>query len=234
MQPLEEKDSSPLEDTEITRLIKVSREVGYKKQDKIPERNLVDFKPTSISQIATSSDNKKQSIYEAEPLQSSETLENNELENVKKALDNGPSDSGGNPNNADIESSLQENQKEKEKSDPSENSSKNLGLSDDPAKEDRKDSEAVNLKKEPEAISPDAAPNEPTISEETPNVPEKHTNTNVEEAKQEGIEIGKKIASKELENEQQKTLEVNIIVLVEKQVQQRKSLSIKGDTKRTR
>ena len=36
---------------------------------------------------------------------------------------------------------------------------------------------------------------------------QKNTNTNVEEAKQEGIEIGKKIASKELENEQQKTLE---------------------------
>ena len=207
MQPLEEKDSSPLEDTEITRLIKVSREVGYKKQDKIPERNLVDFKPTSISQIATSSDNKKQSIYEAEPLQSSETLENNELEDVKKALDNGPSDNGDNPNNADIESSLQENQQEKEKSGPSENSSKNLDLSDDPTKEDKKDSEAVNLNKEPEAISPDAAPNEPTISEEIPNVPQKNTNTNVEEAKQEGIEIGKKIASKELENEQQKTLE---------------------------
>ena len=207
MQPLEEKDSSPLEDTEITRLIKVSREVGYKKQDKIPERNLVDFKPTSISQIATSFDKKKQNINEAEPLQSSETIENNELENVKKTLDNGPSDSGDNPNYSDVESSLQENQQEKEKSDPSENSSKNLDLSDDPTKEDKKDSEAVNLNKEPEAISPDAAPNEPTISEEIPNVPQKNTNTNVEEAKQEGIEIGKKIASKELENEQQKTLE---------------------------
>jgi flagellar biosynthesis/type III secretory pathway protein FliH len=207
MQPLEEKDSSPLEDTEITRLIKVSREVGYKKQEKIPERNLVDFKPTSISQIATSFDKKKQNTYEAEPLQSSETLENNELENVKKALDNSPSDSGDNPNYADVEASLQENQKEKEEGDTSENSSKNLDLSDDPAKEDKKDSEAVNLNKEPEAISPDAAPNEPTISEETPNVPQKNTNTNVEEAKQEGIEIGKKIASKELENEQQKTLE---------------------------
>ena len=63
MQPLEEKDSSPLEDTEITRLIKVSRELGYKKQDKIPERNLVDFKPTSITQIATSSDNQKNRKY---------------------------------------------------------------------------------------------------------------------------------------------------------------------------
>ena len=59
MQQLEEKDSSPLEDAEITRLIKVSRELGYKKQDKIPERNLVDFKPTSITQIAASSDDQK-------------------------------------------------------------------------------------------------------------------------------------------------------------------------------
>ena len=58
MHPLEEKDSSPLEDAEITRLINVSKELGYKKQDKIPERNLVDFKPTSIMQIATSSDQK--------------------------------------------------------------------------------------------------------------------------------------------------------------------------------
>ena len=60
MHPLEEKDSSPLEDAEITRLINVSKELGYKKQDKIPERNLVDFKPTSIMQMATSSDQKTQ------------------------------------------------------------------------------------------------------------------------------------------------------------------------------
>ena len=46
MHPLEEKDDSLL-DADITRLIKLSREVGYKKQDNIPERNLVDFK-TSI------------------------------------------------------------------------------------------------------------------------------------------------------------------------------------------
>ena len=67
MQPLEEKDSSPLEDTEITRLIKVSRELGYKKQDKIPERNLDHFKPTSITQIASSSDHKvKETIDDPE------------------------------------------------------------------------------------------------------------------------------------------------------------------------
>ena len=168
---------------------------------------MVNFKPTSISQITTSFDNKKQNIYDAEPPQSSETLENNELENVKKALDNGPSDSGDNPNNADIKQSLRENQQETQKSDPSENSSKNLDLSDDPTKEDKKDSEAVNLNKEPEAISPDAAPNEPTLSKETPSEPQENTNTLVEEAKREGIETGKKIASQELENEQKKILE---------------------------
>jgi hypothetical protein len=196
MQPLEEKDSSPLEDTEITRLIKVSREVGYKKQDKIPERNLVDFKPTSISQIATSSDEKKQNIHESEPPQSSETLQNKELENVKKTLDNDPSDSGDSQGHVQVESSLQESHQEKEMDDLSEHSTENLDLSDDLAKEDKKDSEAVTQNKEPEAFPTDAAPNETTIGKETLNLPQENTNTHVEEAKQEGIEIGKKIASK--------------------------------------
>ena len=51
MQASEEKEDSPLLDADITRLIKLSREVGYKKQDDIPQRNLVDFKPLSIDKI---------------------------------------------------------------------------------------------------------------------------------------------------------------------------------------
>ena len=51
MQASEEKDDSPLLDADISRLIKLSREVGYKKQDDIPQRNLVDFKPLSIDKI---------------------------------------------------------------------------------------------------------------------------------------------------------------------------------------
>ena len=85
MQPLEEKDSSPLEDTEITRLIKVSRELGYKKQDKIPERNLVSFKPTSITQIATSSDHQTKETIDGsgsndltKPVQNENLIENKE------------------------------------------------------------------------------------------------------------------------------------------------------------
>ncbi len=207
MHPLEEKDNSPLKDTEITRLIKVSREVGYKKQDKIPERNLVDFRPTSISQIATSFDKNKQKVYEAEPLQSSETLQNKEPGNVKKGVDNGPSDNGDNPSYGDFESSLKESHQEGEMEDPSENSSKNLDLSNHSAEEDKKNVEAVNQNEEPEAISGDTTLNETTLGEETANVQQENTNAHVEEAKQEGIEIGKNIALKELQNEQQKTLE---------------------------
>ena len=92
MQQLEEKDSSPLEDAEITRLIKVSRELGYKKQDKIPERNLVDFKPTSITQIAASSDDQKdnqskESINGSENTDLAENIHNENVIENKEVLD---------------------------------------------------------------------------------------------------------------------------------------------------
>ena len=86
----------------------------FLKQEKIPERNLVDFKPTSISQIATSSDSKQQNMYEREPLESSETEEGKELGDVKKDLDNSSADGDDTTNNVDIESSLQESQQERE------------------------------------------------------------------------------------------------------------------------
>ena len=89
MQPLEEKDSSPLEDTEITRLIKISRELGYKKQDKIPERNLDHFKPTSITQIASSSDQK---VKETTDDSESAGLAKKNIEGETSADDNLPAD----------------------------------------------------------------------------------------------------------------------------------------------
>ena len=89
MQPLEEKDSSPLEDIEITRLIKVSRELGYKKQDKIPERNLDHFKPISITQIASFSDHKvKETIDDSE----SADLAEKKIEEITGADDKLPAD----------------------------------------------------------------------------------------------------------------------------------------------
>ena len=207
MQPLEEKDSSPLEDTEITRLIKVSREVGYKKQDKIPERNVVDFKPTSISQIAASIDNKKENTNKSDPLQSSETQQNRELGDTENASDSNSSDKNEKQNYIDVESNLQETQQERELQEPLEKSSKSLDLSNEAAKEDDKDAEARNQIQEPSAISANTSPNEKALVEEKPSIPQETTTKSVEEAKQEGIEIGKKIALSELANEQQKVLE---------------------------
>ena len=88
MQPLEEKDSSPLEDAEITRLIKVSREVGYKKQDKIPERNLVDFTPTSIMQIVASSDQKAEAKSGLEANKSSEMKKPEDQIQIERSPEN--------------------------------------------------------------------------------------------------------------------------------------------------
>ena len=207
MQPLEEKDSSPLEDNEITRLIKVSREVGYKKQDKIPERNVVDFKPTSISQIATSIDNKKENTNKSEPLQSSETQQNSELRDTENASDKNSSDKNEKQNYIDVESNLQEPQQERELQEPLEKSSKSLDLSDEAAKEDNTDAEARNQTQEPTAISANTSPNEKALVEEIPRIPQETITKSVEEAKQEGIELGKKIALSELANEQQKVLE---------------------------
>ena len=86
MHPLEEKDSSPLEDTEITRLINVSKELGYKKQDKIPERNLVDFKPTSIMQIAKSSNQQDQTEHTSESNQYTEMKQPENESEIKESL----------------------------------------------------------------------------------------------------------------------------------------------------
>ena len=132
MQPLEEKDSSPLEDTEITRLIKVSRELGYKKQDKIPERNLDHFKPTSITQIASSSDNKvKETIDDSE----SAALAEKKSEEKTSANDNLPADMlHSDPINADTNS--QTTIEQKEISDPSDHSSTTRSETQNPLRTD--------------------------------------------------------------------------------------------------
>jgi hypothetical protein len=119
MQPLEEKDSSPLEDTEITRLIKVSRELGYKKQDKIPERNLVDFKPISITQIATSSDNKiNEPIDGSESTGSAEIAENEIVIENTGAPDNNTAANKTKLETVDTEPSKQETLEQKEITEP--------------------------------------------------------------------------------------------------------------------
>ena len=80
MHPLEEKDDSPLLDSDITRLIKLSREVGYKKQDNIPLRNLVDFKPISIDKLATEVQPKSPNLDTPDPIDNEEKSQMQEVE----------------------------------------------------------------------------------------------------------------------------------------------------------
>ena len=80
MHPLEEKDDSPLLDADITRLIKLSREVGYKKQDNIPERNLVDFKPVSINKIAVEASPQSQKVTTQNQMNEDERVQIQEAE----------------------------------------------------------------------------------------------------------------------------------------------------------
>ena len=212
MQPLEEKDSSPLEDTEITRLIKVSRELGYKKQDKIPERNLDHFKPTSITQIASSSDHKvKETIDDPK----SANLAEKKIEEQTSADDNLPADMlDSEPVNTDPNS--QSTLEQKEIINHSDNSS--TARSETPATPSESDiTPSASNKGEQEDKSRDngtetgstqGTPAEKDPAKEAPIVPTQQNETHsMEEAKQEGIEIGKKIAFTELESKQKEALE---------------------------
>ena len=208
MHPLEEKDSSPLADTEITRLIKVSRELGYKKQDKIPERNLEDFKPTSIFQIADSSDDKKQNIHKSEPIQKSEPEHDKEMGESEKEPDNIDSRNKANPNynykEASEKDSQQEMQVETPSKRPTQSDTDQLSETD---QENKLDAEVKGEFQESETTHSGSLTDEKAISEPTHNILQKSSTISVEEAKQEGIQIGKNIASTEFENEKQKMLE---------------------------
>ena len=194
MQPLEEKDSSPLEDTEITRLIKVSRELGYKKQDKIPERNLVDFKPTSITQIAASTDHqKKESTSGSESGGLDKTVQNESVIENKEGVGEDIADNTPNSDYVATDPNSQSTLKQKEMSAPSEDPlnsrSENLetpSISEEIVEETTKEARGSEL---------DAAQGMETendLIKEPPPVSTHDGSTRAEEAKQEGIEIGKK------------------------------------------
>ena len=218
MQPLEEKDSSPLEDTEITRLIKVSRELGYKKQDKIPERNLDHFKPTSITQIASSSDQKvKEPIGASE----SEGLAEKKIEGKTSADDNLPGDKhNSDPINTDP--NPQSAIEQKEISDPSDNSlttdSESPAAPSEsditPSASNKGDQDDTSSDDGTEAHSTQGTDAEKDPVKEASIVPTRQNETySIEEAKQEGIEIGKKIAFTELENKQKEALEAFQVII---------------------
>ena len=209
MQPLEEKDSSPLEDTEITRLIKVSRELGYKKQDKIPERNLVDFKPISITQIATSSDNKiNEPIDGSERTDPAEIAENEIVIENTEAPDNKMSANEPNLEPLNTESSVQETREHKEISEPLDDTLTNGTETLEPPTQSKKIlTEETFEDKGPEAGSAEERLAEQTAVEETPVLSAQDDTDSMEKAKQTGIEIGKKAAIADFQNKQNEALE---------------------------
>ena len=209
MQPLEEKDSSPLEDTEITRLIKVSRELGYKKQDKIPERNLVDFKPTSITQIATSPDNNME-----EPIDGKETndlLETVQSENVSEnteAPENNLSPNMPNSESVDTEPNSQSELEQKEISEPlDKTSTTRLDTSETISASDKIVEEDILEEQDSEPSSAEEGTAKKELVEGTPIVSSQEDTTDIEKAKQAGIEIGKKTAFTDLEHKHKEALE---------------------------
>ena len=214
MHSLEEKDSSPLEDAEITRLINVSKELGYKKQDKIPERNLVDFKPTSIMQIATSSSQKDQTKYTSEANQSPEMKQTENESEIKESPENKTSKDVDNQISNEIESNLHNDKDQNEIADSPESLSKiSSDIPDEPAQPDKENAEGPIENKESEvAVDEDSSVEIRPVEKPNSNSNESDAG-NLEDAKSEGIELGKKIALTDLENEQQRIIETFQLII---------------------
>lgn len=181
-----EKDNSPLLEAEISRLIKVSRETGYKKQDQIPHRDLADFKPMSINNIATqisqqytqSQPNKKSDNIEKEE-QSKTELESLQEQKEQQVIENEPSS---------IETKVDELEEQKQ----------NVGESPDNTfieQEALSSMEDNNVNVESKQSSQTNSTN--TAEDEDP----------IEKAKQEGIEIGKNLAHAEILKDQKEVIE---------------------------
>ena len=209
MQPLEEKDSSPLEDTEITRLIKVSRELGYRKQDKIPERNLVDFKPTSITQIATATDNKMtETIGGSESADLAEKVRGENVNENTVTPDNNSSTNMPNLESVDNEPNSEKILEKKEISEPVDSISTTISdTSENPSVSSKIIGEHSLEDQGLEAGSAEDSPIEEEPITEKPVVATQNDTASIEKAKQEGIEIGKKAAFTDLEAIQKEALE---------------------------
>ena len=194
MHPLEEKDSSPLEDAEITRLINVSKELGYKKQDKIPERNLVDFKPTSIMQIARSSNQKDQAKHTSEATQSPEMKQTENESELKESPENKFSKDVDNQISNEFESNFYNDEDQNEIADSSESLSKvSSDIPDEPAQPDKINAEEPTENQESKvAVNEDSSVEMTAVERSNINSDESDAK-NLEDAKREGIELGKKM-----------------------------------------
>ena len=116
MEELADKNNSPLKDSEIARLIDVSNSTGYKKQESIPTRNLIDFKPKSLLEIALKDENKEKKI-KAQPdssINQDEKVEESQISETEI------SESAKAPENQNLELEEPEGSKSKENEEPNE------------------------------------------------------------------------------------------------------------------
>jgi len=193
MEETAEKNNAPLKDSEISRLIEISKDAGYKKQELIPTRNLIDFKPKSIMEIA---------------------FKENPGEDIETKDSEGPLE--GEAEESDVEKEVQttapedflEKKPSVETALPEEQPSEAI-------------SESVLGSADADIQGADETPKEPiekeidteTSSESLGSSENKKEIDPVNSAKQEGIEIGRKMAASESENtfgEATKTL-LNVI-----------------------
>ena len=188
MQASEEKDDSPLLDADISRLIKLSREVGYKKQNDIPQRNLVDFKPLSIDKIVAEAGSKP-----------SKPNVSNKADDKEK------------PSHSELETKDNYTQEQKEET------RTEIDLNDDKIEEKEPDiAEKVEENPSDKVIEPpvEETPNFGDKEALDQNVITPSNNDEaIEAARKEGIEIGKKMAFSEIETDQKKSVEVlNLLI----------------------
>ncbi|GIR95921.1 MAG: hypothetical protein CM15mP98_08910 [Paracoccaceae bacterium] len=208
MHPVEEKDDSPLLDADITRLIKLSREVGYKKQDKIPERNLVDFKPVSINKIAAEASPQSQKVTTPNQMNEEERAQIQEAE----AKTNDINKESDLKKEAQIqEAEAKNNDITEEKNDLNEESDLNKDKI-----EDKQDHEQTRKTTEENLID---EPIEPLEKEDNDKalqqnlMPDASHKDPIETAKKEGIEIGKSMAISEMEEDHRKNVDaINLLI----------------------
>ena len=197
MHSVEEKDNTPLVDAEISRLIKVSREVGYKKQDQIPERDLVDFKPTKIDQIATQASIKESVRAEANITEKQEQDAPQEV-NLNNVDEKETSTLAEETNTLDVK--LEKPEKES----PSDIVTTEKIIE---GTNTEKDDKQENSESDPEMSEYSSSPNE---------------NRNIEIARQEGIEIGRKMALSEIEVEQKEA--INTLKMLVNNIKEKETL----------
>ena len=208
MHPLEEKDDSPLLDADITRLIKLSREVGYKKQDNIPERNLVDFKPVSINKIAAEASPQSQKVTTPNQMNEEERAQIQEAE----AKTNDINKESDLKKEAQIqEAEAKNNDITEEKNDLNEESDLNKDKI-----EDKQDHEQTRKTIEENLINKPIDPlekgdNDKALQQNL--MPDTNHKDPIETAKKEGIEIGKSMAISEMEEDHRKNVDaINLLI----------------------